>query len=107
MEWWVREAVHDSVKQGFSACMQRCGIESVVLEARDRVGGRVYGYSGSGFSVPVDLGASIITGTATDVAKGLRPDPSAVIARWACLNQWNTLNWLFFISDVNFVHIHY
>ena len=61
--------------------LQRCGVEAIVLEARDRVGGRVHSYRGSGFSVPIDLGASLITGTATDVAKGLRPDPSAVLAR--------------------------
>jgi len=33
-----------------------------VLEARDRVGGRVHSYQGD-FACPVDLGASIITGT--------------------------------------------
>ena len=54
-----------------------------MLEARDRVGGRVHSYTGGGFSGPIDLGASLITGTATDVAKGLRPDPSAVVARYA------------------------
>lgn len=54
-----------------------------MLEARDRVGGRVHSYTGGGFSGPIDLGASLITGTATDVAKGLRPDPSAVVARCA------------------------
>ncbi len=53
----------------------------MVLEARDRVGGRVHTYTGAGFSGPIDLGASLITGTATDVAKGLRADPSAVVAR--------------------------
>jgi len=56
-------------------------VDSVVLEARERVGGRVYTHRGSGFSVPVDLGASIITGTATDLAKSARADPSAIIAR--------------------------
>ena len=56
-------------------------MEAVVLEARDRVGGRVHSYTGGGFSGLIDLGASLITGTATDVAKGLRPDPSAVVAR--------------------------
>ncbi len=61
--------------------MQRCGVETLVLEARDRVGGRVHSFSGAGFSAPIDLGASIITGTATDTAKGLRADPSAVVAR--------------------------
>lgn len=33
----------------------------VVLEARDRVGGRVHSYVGP-FGAPVDLGASLITG---------------------------------------------
>jgi hypothetical protein len=73
---------------------QRCGIETVVLEARDRVGGRVHSYSGGGFSAAVDLGASIITGTATDAAKGLRPDPSAVIARS-----------MFWDTHINFVKV--
>lgn len=53
-----------------------------MLEARDRVGGRVHTYSGARFGGPVDLGASIITGTATDAGKGLRADPSAIVARW-------------------------
>ena len=61
--------------------VQRCGVEAVVLEARGRVGGRVHTYTGAGFSGPIDLGASLITGTATDVVKGLRADPSAVVAR--------------------------
>ncbi|EIE23206.1 amine oxidase, partial [Coccomyxa subellipsoidea C-169] len=59
--------------------LKRCGVETVVLEARDRVGGRVHSYSDGGFSAPVDLGASIITGTATVVARGTRPDPSTLI----------------------------
>lgn len=61
--------------------MQRCGAEVVVLEARDRVGGRVHSYSGNGFGAPVDLGASIVTGTEADPVKGWQPDPSSVIAR--------------------------
>lgn len=52
-----------------------------VLEARDRVGGRVHSYSGGGLGVPADLGASIVTGIEPDVGKGLRPDPSAVLFR--------------------------
>ncbi len=44
------------------ALAQRNGVEVVVLEARDRVGGRVHSYQGD-FACPVDLGASIITGT--------------------------------------------
>ena len=39
------------------------GHACVVLEARDRVGGRVH-TDGSSLSVPVDMGASIITGCA-------------------------------------------
>ncbi len=64
--------------------MQRRGVEVVVLEARQRPGGRVHTSGGDGLSQPVDLGASIITGTQTDEEKGLRPDPSAVLARSAC-----------------------
>lgn len=52
-----------------------------MLEARDRPGGRVQSCADARFGTRVDLGASIITGTATDVSKGLRADPSAIIAR--------------------------
>jgi monoamine oxidase len=72
------------------------GLRPVVLEARERTGGRVWTESNS-LSVPVDMGASIITGIATDAARhthrgrGARADPSAVVAR-----QWgaklHTLN---------------
>jgi hypothetical protein len=65
---------------------QRCGAEVVVLEARDRVGGRVHSYTGSGFGAPVDLGASIVTGTEADPVKGWQPDPSSVIARYALIH---------------------
>ena len=61
--------------------LQKCGVEAVVLEARERVGGRVYTHHGDGFTAPVDLGASIITGTQPSVEKGLRADPSAQVAR--------------------------
>lgn len=56
-------------------------MEVLVLEARERIGGRVHTHQGDGLTAGVDLGASIITGTAVDEAKGLQPDPSAVIAR--------------------------
>ena len=62
------------------------GHACVVLEARDRVGGRVHTDSSS-LSVPVDMGASIITGCAADAKRrtglpwlGVRADPSATIA---------------------------
>ena len=64
---------------------QRCGLEVVVLEARERIGGRVHTHSCGGLTAAVDLGASIITGTAIDEEKGLRPDPSAIIARFDVL----------------------
>ncbi|KAJ0971188.1 hypothetical protein J5N97_019147 [Dioscorea zingiberensis] len=58
--------------------LQRQGFSVTVLEARDRIGGRVY-TDRSTFSVPVDLGASIITGVEADVATERRPDPSSLI----------------------------
>ncbi|CAK9230419.1 unnamed protein product [Sphagnum jensenii] len=67
---------------GLSAArhMQRMGFRVTVLEARDRVGGRVY-TDRSTFSAPVDLGASIITGVEADVATERRADPSALLCK--------------------------
>jgi hypothetical protein len=62
-----------------AAHLTRHGIEVVVLEGRDRVGGRVWSYQQGGFSAPVDLGASLITGIEPDVGNDKRPDPSAII----------------------------
>ncbi|WOK99019.1 lysine-specific histone demethylase [Canna indica] len=58
--------------------LHRQGFSVTVLEARDRVGGRVH-TDRSSLSVPVDLGASIITGVEADVATERRPDPSSLI----------------------------
>lgn len=58
--------------------LQRHGFSVNVLEARDRVGGRVY-TDRSSLSVPVDLGASIITGVEADVATERRADPSSLV----------------------------
>lgn len=58
--------------------LQRQGYSVTVLEARDRIGGRVCTDCTS-LSVPVDLGASIITGVQADVATERRPDPSSLI----------------------------
>ncbi|KAK8357364.1 hypothetical protein V6Z12_A05G414500 [Gossypium hirsutum] len=58
--------------------LKRQGFSVVVLEARDRIGGRVY-TDCSSLSVPVDLGASIITGVEADVSTNRRPDPSSLI----------------------------
>lgn len=54
------------------------GCTVTVLEARNRLGGRVH-TDRSSLSVPVDLGASIITGVEADVATERRPDPSSLI----------------------------
>ncbi|XP_022772687.1 lysine-specific histone demethylase 1 homolog 3-like isoform X2 [Durio zibethinus] len=58
--------------------LQRQGFSVVVLEARNRIGGRVY-TDCSSLSVPVDLGASIITGVEADMSTNRRPDPSSLI----------------------------
>ncbi|GMI89768.1 LSD1-like 3 [Hibiscus trionum] len=58
--------------------LKRQGFSVVILEARDRIGGRVY-TDHSSLSVPVDLGASIITGVEADVSTNRRPDPSSLI----------------------------
>ncbi|KAL3639100.1 hypothetical protein CASFOL_017007 [Castilleja foliolosa] len=58
--------------------LQRQGFTVTVLEARSRIGGRVF-TDRSSLSVPVDLGASIITGVEADVATERRPDPSSLV----------------------------
>lgn len=58
--------------------LKRNKVDVTVLEARDRVGGRVFSHMAPGFSAPVDLGASIITGTKPELRRALRPDPSSL-----------------------------
>ncbi|KAK2978618.1 hypothetical protein RJ640_020928 [Escallonia rubra] len=58
--------------------LQRQGFHVTVLEARSRIGGRVF-TDRSSLSVPVDLGASIITGVEADVATERRADPSSLV----------------------------
>lgn len=58
--------------------LKRQGFHVTVLEARSRIGGRVF-TDRTSLSVPVDLGASIITGIEADVATERRPDPSSLI----------------------------
>ncbi|ERN16321.1 hypothetical protein AMTR_s00182p00016710 [Amborella trichopoda] len=58
--------------------LQRHGFRVCILEARNRIGGRVH-TDRSSLSVPVDLGASIITGVEADVATERRPDPSSLV----------------------------
>lgn len=56
----------------------RQGFHVTVLEGRSRIGGRVF-TDRSSLSVPVDLGASIITGVEADVATERRADPSSLV----------------------------
>lgn len=58
--------------------LKRQGFSVTVLEARNRIGGRVY-TDRTSLSVPVDLGASIITGVEADVATERRADPSSLV----------------------------
>ncbi|KAL5557928.1 hypothetical protein UlMin_034139 [Ulmus minor] len=58
--------------------LQRQGFSVTVLEARNRIGGRVQ-TDRTSLSVPVDLGASIITGVEADVDTERRPDPSSLV----------------------------
>nr|XP_017239472.1 PREDICTED: lysine-specific histone demethylase 1 homolog 3-like [Daucus carota subsp. sativus] len=58
--------------------LQRQGFQVIILEARGRIGGRVFTDRAS-LSVPVDLGASIITGVEADISAERRPDPSSLI----------------------------
>ncbi|XP_050366850.1 lysine-specific histone demethylase 1 homolog 3 [Argentina anserina] len=58
--------------------LQRQGFSVNILEARSRIGGRVY-TDRSSLSVAVDLGASIITGVEADWATERRPDPSSLV----------------------------
>ena len=61
--------------------LRRHGYQVTVLEARDRVGGRINSLQKQGFLAPIDLGASIITGTEPDPRKGLRADPSSLLCK--------------------------
>lgn len=58
--------------------LQRQGFSVTILEARNRLGGRVH-TDRSSLSVPVDLGASIITGVEADMTTERRPDPSSLV----------------------------
>eukprot|EP00250_Pteridium_aquilinum_P007360 c17097_g1_i1 orf=102-4427(+) len=60
--------------------LQNLDISITILEARERVGGRVF-TDRTMFSGPVDLGASIITGVEADVSSERRPDPTALLCK--------------------------
>eukprot|EP00803_Ostreobium_quekettii_P007723 evm.model.scf_798EXC.5 EVM.evm.TU.scf_798EXC.5 scf_798EXC:43211-52740(-) len=58
--------------------MRKAGLHPTVLEAQQRVGGRIWTDTDT-FSVPVDLGASIITGA--ELANGRQPDALGPLCR--------------------------
>jgi monoamine oxidase len=45
-----------------AATLADAGVETVVLEARDRIGGRIYTRHESGFEAPIELGAEFVHG---------------------------------------------
>eukprot|EP00210_Caulerpa_lentillifera_P000544 g525.t1 len=67
---------------GISAALflKKHNVETIVLEGRDRIGGRIYTDYNT-FSTPVDLGASIITGTDLDPSGKSPCDPCGPICR--------------------------
>ncbi len=76
--------------------LQRAGVDVTVLEARDRVGGRVHSYQGNGFSVPVDLGASLITGWGGGGHRGCTVVLFYIVVQWCCdsdVVQWCCVQW--------------
>src|SRR6185369_11274235 len=52
--------------------LSRAGKKVLILEARDRTGGRIFTYSGNGFTVPVEAGAEFIHGDAAVTIKVLK-----------------------------------
>ncbi|MCO5575242.1 hypothetical protein L7F22_029041 [Adiantum nelumboides] len=65
--------------------LQNMNLQVTILEARDRVGGRVF-TDYTTFSGPVDLGASIVTGVEADLVTEARPDPVALFCKQLKLN---------------------
>jgi len=45
-----------------AAALAGAGVETIVLEARDRIGGRVYTHHEPGFEAPIELGAEFVHG---------------------------------------------
>jgi monoamine oxidase len=63
--------MYDVIIVGAGACglmaareLSRAGKRVLILEARDRFGGRIYTFSGNGFTVPIEAGAEFIHGDA-------------------------------------------
>src|SRR5688500_16722775 len=55
-----------------AGALQDAGADVVVLEARERIGGRVVTHRSSRTPVPIELGAEFIHGRTPDIARVLR-----------------------------------
>ena len=49
--------------------LKRAGVSVRVLEARDRIGGRIYTYQKPGLEVPIEFGAEFVHGKAPEILK--------------------------------------
>jgi monoamine oxidase len=52
--------------------LARADMQVLILEARDRIGGRIFTFSGNGFSTPVEAGAEFIHGDVKTTIKVLK-----------------------------------
>lgn len=60
-------------------CLVDAGLEVTILEARDRIGGRVWTSEAPGLSVPVELGAEFLHGQTDDIDEIAAPEGLRVI----------------------------
>src|SRR5690349_9932342 len=71
--------MYDLIIVGAGACglmaareLSRAGKKALILEARDRIGGRIYTFRGNGFTIPIEAGAEFIHGDAPVTIKILK-----------------------------------
>lgn len=62
-----------------AAELSRAGMSVLVLEARDRIGGRIHTIEASGLAVPVELGAEFIHGESPDTFRALQSTGIAAV----------------------------
>jgi len=55
------------------------GIDVVVLEARERIGGRIFTRRSESLSVPIELGAEFVHGSAPELREAARQEPLAIL----------------------------
>jgi monoamine oxidase len=73
-----------------AASLGRAGRSALVLEARDRIGGRIWSRSVPGLAVPVELGAEFIHGDSPETREWLRSAGAAAVdtsgERWSLID---------------------